>query len=155
MKVKSLLAEAKKCKTDEDAGILLNLLIRYFGNNKYLSHLLQLNSESYMEDTTPFVSFEMNRVFSENFITMIRPEIRDEKLIVRITTNRMLDGKGLNSKNWETVEGLDDLIECDEDRTIANIAVRAKELAIGHHRMLIESVGVPSNVAESTAVKSW
>lgn len=50
---------------------------------------------------------------------------------------------------------MDDLIECEPDRTVSDIAQRAVELAISQHRMLIESVGVPQVIAEETAKKCW
>lgn len=63
MKVKSLLAKAAKCKTQEDADKLLDTLERVFGNARPLAHLPQYNSEAYMEDDNkPFVRFELNQV---------------------------------------------------------------------------------------------
>lgn len=59
------------------------------------------------------------------------------------------------SQSWESIEGLDDLLECEPDRTVSDIAQRAAELTISQHRMLIESVGVPHVIAEETAKKCW
>ena len=92
MKVKSFLAKAAKCKTQDDADKLLDTLERVFGNARPLAHLPRYNSEAYMEDNAPFVRFELNQEISEHYITMIRPEIRDGKLMVDVVTNRMLDG---------------------------------------------------------------
>ena len=70
MKVKSLLAKAAKCKTQEDADKLLDTLERVFGNARPLTHLPQYNSEAYMEDDNkPFVRFELNQEISEHYIT--------------------------------------------------------------------------------------
>lgn len=155
MKVKSLLAKAAKCKTQADVDKLLDTLERVFGNAKPLAHLPQYNSEAYMEDDTPFVRFELNQEISEHYITMIRPEIRDGKLVVDVVTNRMLDGMGMSSQSWEAEEGMEDTIEADDDRTIADLAQRAKELAIANHAQLIERVGVAHSVALDAAEKSW
>ena len=156
MKVKSLLAKAAKCKTQADADNLLNTLQRVFGNAKPVCHLGSFNSEAYMEGDKPFVHFELNQEISEHYITMIRPEIRDGKFVVVVITNHMLDGLGMNSKSWKTVEGLDeDVLEGDADRTVADMAQRAKELAIANHAQLIERVGVSHAVALEAAEKSW
>ena len=155
MKVKSLLARAAKCKTQDDADNLLSTLERVFGNARPLAHLPKYNSEAYIEDGTPFVRFELNQEISEHYITMIRPEIRDGKLVVDVVTNRMLDGMGMSSKSWEAEEGMEDTIEADDDRTIADLAQRAKELAIANHAQLIERVGVAHSVALEAAEKGW
>ncbi len=156
MKVKSLLAKAAKCKTQEDADKLLDTLERVFGNARPLAHLPQYNSEAYMEDDNkPFVRFELNQEISEHYITMIRPEIRDGKLVIDVVTNRMLDGMGMSSQSWEAEEGMEDTIEADDDRTIAELAQRAKELAIANHAQLIERVGFAHAVALEAAEKSW
>ena len=86
---------------------------------------------------------------------MIRPEIRDGKLVIDVVTNRMLDGMGMSSQSWEAEEGMEDTIEADDDRTIVDLAQRAKELAIANHAQLIERVGVAHAVALETAEKSW
>lgn len=155
MKVKSLLAKAAKCKTQEDADKLLDTLERVFGNARPLAHLPRYNSEAYMEDDAPFVRFELNQEISEHYITMIRPEIRDGKLVVDVVTNRMLDGMGMSSQSWEAEDGMEDTIEADGDRTIADLAQHAKELAIANHAQLIERVGVAHSVALDAAEKSW
>lgn len=155
MKVKSLLAKAAKCKTQDGADNLLVTLERVFGNARPLAHLPQYNSEAYIEDNAPFVHFELNQEISEHYITMIRPEIRDGKLVVDVVTNHMLDGMGLSSQSWQAVEGMEDTIEADDDRTIADLAQLAKELAIANHAQLIERVGVAHSVALEAAEKSW
>lgn len=155
MEVKSLLAKAAECKTEADAEKLLEALMEAFSNEPSVSHLPQFNSESYMEDGKPFVRFELNKEISEHYITMIRPEIRDGKLVVDVVTNHMLDGMGLASCSWEAEEGMEDAIEADDDRTIADLAQRAKELAIANHAQLIERFGVGHSVAFGAAKKSW
>lgn len=155
MKVKSLLAKAAKCKTQVDADKLLDTLERVFGNARPLAHLPRYNSEAYMEDNAPFVRFELNQEISEHYITMIRPEIRDGKLMVDVVTNRMLDGMGMSSQSWEAEDGMEGTIEADDDRTITDLAQRAKELAIANHAQLIERVGVAHSVALDAAEKSW
>jgi hypothetical protein len=116
MEVKSLLAKAAECKTEADAEKLLEALMEAFSDEPSVSHLPQFNSESYMEDGKPFVRFELNKEISEHYITMIRPEIRDGKLVVDVVTNHMLDGMGLASCSWEAEEGMEDAIEADDDR---------------------------------------
>lgn len=134
---------------------MLDTLERVFGNARPLAHLPRYNSEAYMEDDAPFVRFELNQEISEHYITMIRPEIRDGKLVVDVVTNRMLDGMGMSSQSWEAEDGMEDTIEADDDRTIADLAQRAKELAIANHAQLIERVGVAHSVALDAAEKSW
>lgn len=155
MKVKFLLTLAAKCKTEADADELLNTLQRVFGNARPLSHLYQANSTSSMEGDMPCVSFELNQEISEHYITMIRPEIRGGQLVVDVQTHHMLDGLGMSSKNWGAVEGMEDAIEANEDRTVLDLARRAKEMAIANHAQLIERVGVPAKVARQAAKKSW
>lgn len=155
MKVKTLLAQAAECKTQEDADKLLDTLQRVFGSTKQLAHLPEYNSEAYMEGDKPFVRFELNQEISEHYITMIRPEIRNGELVVVVETDHMLDGLGMSSKSWETEDGMEDVIEADDDRTVADLAKRAKELAIANHAQLIERVGVAHAVALKAAQKSW
>lgn len=155
MDVKSLLALAAECKTDEDAHNLLTTLTDAFGAAPAVSHLPQFNSEAYMEDEGPFVRVELNKLISEHYITMIRPEIRDGKLMVDVVTNHMLDGLGFSSQSWEPEEDMDDTLEPGEDQTMADLAERAKMLAIANHAELIERVGVAHAVALDAAEKSW
>ena len=108
-----------------------------------------------MEGDGPFVRFELNREISGDYITMIRPEIRGGALAVAVATNRMLDGMGMGSQRWETPEGMDDLLEAYPEQTTSQLAKRAVELAVMHHRQLIENVGVPAYVALKAAKKCW
>jgi hypothetical protein len=156
MKVKSLLAQAAKCVTQEDAEKLLNTLIRVFRSHKSLSRLCPYNQEFDMEgDNHPFVHFELNHQISSAYTTMIRPEIRDGVLTVKVCTNRMLDNLGMSSRKREAVEGMDDLIEAEGERTINDVCKRAAELAIANHCSLMEGTGVPSPQAKIAAKKAW
>ncbi len=155
MKVKSLLAKAAKCKTDADADKLLQTLRSVFGDAKSLAHLSQCNSEACMEESKPFVHFELNQKISEQYITMIRPEIRDGKLVIDVVTSHMLDGLGFESKSWEPVEGCDDTIEATDTQTVAELIHAAKRQAISNHAQLIETVGVSKVLASATAEKCW
>lgn len=155
MDVKSLLALAAECETEDDAERLLDTLIEAFNEALSVSHLPQFNTEFYMEEGKPFVRFELNKLISEHYVTMIRPEIRDGELVVDVVTNHMLDGLGLSSQSWEAEDGMDDTIKPDEDLSIADLAERAKQLAIANHAELIERVGVPRAVAKDAAEKSW
>ena len=154
MKIKTLLTRANRCKTDEDAKKLLDMLKQAFGKSRALSHLYTYNEEAYIEDSA-FACFEFNREISDDYVTMIKPQIREGELSVCVVTNRMLDGLGMMSQHWEAIEDMDDLIECEPDRTVSDIAIRATELAISQHRMLIENVGIPQAMAEETAKKCW
>ena len=152
MKVSTLLNKAKNLA---DADAALKLLENEFGDSKSLNHLHEANSEACMEGDDPFVRFELNREISGDYITMISPEIRGGALTVAVVTNHMLDGMGMSSQSWETPEGMDDLLEAYPEQTTTQLAKRAAELAVMHHRQLIESVGVPPDVALKTAKKCW
>lgn len=152
MKVSKLLNKAKKLA---DADAVLKLLEEKFGNSKSLNHLHEANSEAYMEGDDPFVRFELNREISGDYIIMIRPEIRGGALTVAVVTNRMLDGLGTSSQRWETPEGMDNLLEAYPEQTTSQLAKRAVELAVMHHRQLIENVGVPAYVALKAAKQCW
>jgi hypothetical protein len=155
MKIERLLAKASKCTTAACAEDLLDMLHRVFGRARPLAHLEQANHEAYMEGAAPFVRFELNRVISGSYITMIRPEIRDGALVLAVVTNRMLDGAGMASQKWELVDDMDDLIECEGHQTVDEISREAKAMAISHHRVLIQQVGVPDKIAIVAARRSW
>lgn len=155
MQIETLLTHARNCKTDADATELLYKLMEAFSGTQALAGLPEQNTDGYMEGTQPFVRGELNRVISGQYITMIRPEIRNDKLCVVVTTNRMLDGLGLQSKSWEPVADLDDDIAVSDDMDVADLANRAKELAIAHHAALLEGVGLTSQAALEAAQRSW
>lgn len=155
MEVKSLLEIAAECRTDADAENLLEALREAFSEASSVSHLPQFNAEFCMEEGGPFVRFELNKKISEYYITMIRPEIRDGKLVVDVVTNHMLDGMGMDSRSWEVVGEMEESLEAEESQTVAELADRAKELAIDNHVQLLERVGVGRLVAFDVAEKSW
>jgi hypothetical protein len=161
MQVQQLLGQAAACATADDAEALLKAMISSFTTSGPLSHLGVYNCEAYMEERpgeTPaaFVRFELNRILSEDYVTMIRPEIRDGQMVVVVITNRMLEGQGMASKSWDIPDFLDEaVIEAGKDSTTEDLAQRAKELAIADHRLLIERVGVPEHIARDTALQSW
>jgi hypothetical protein len=156
MNVSTLLAQAAQCKTEEDAEQLLKALQAAFGGSGPIAHLYPANEEAYMEGEAPFVRFELNRIISEHYITMIRPEIRAGQLAVVVVTNHMKDGLGMGSQHWEVANGLDEeVIEATPEQTIEELATRAKELALADHRLLIEQVGVPQSAAAEAAQQSW
>lgn len=156
MKIKTLLAIAKSCKTDEDTENLLQTLMGAFSKAKLLSHLSTHNEQSYLENGTPFVSFEFNHEINGNYVTMIRPEIRDSKLVIVVVTNHMKDGMGIYSKSWEVASGTDEeVIETEPNDTVAMLAQRASTLAIRNHSELITCVGVSTEIANIAAQKSW
>lgn len=155
MKVKTLLDQCAKCKTDRDAQELLDNLTRIFGNARPVCHLGQYNAEAYMEDGSPFIRFELNKEISDHYVTMIRPEIRDGKFVVAVAMNLMTEANGMSSHSWTTVEGMDDLIEPSPESSLYVIAKHARDLAIANHAELIQRVGVPPTLAKQTAKKSW
>jgi hypothetical protein len=155
MQVKSLLAKAAKCNTQADAYEFLGTLERVFGNARPVVHLPRFNSEACIEDGAVFARFELNQEISDHYITTIRPEVRDGKFVVLVVTNCMLDGKGVMSQSWEPIDGMEDTIDPDGQGTVADLAHRAKELAIANHAQLIQRVGVPRPVAMKAANKSW
>lgn len=93
MKIKTLITRSNRCKTDEDAQKLLDMLKQAFSKSRDLSHLYTFNEEAYIEDSA-FVRFEFNREISDDYVTMIRPQIRDGEVSVCVVTNHMLDGLG-------------------------------------------------------------
>jgi len=159
MKAKTLLAQAAKCTSAEDAQALLDTLKEAFCATKALRHLGTYNDDAIMEGDKPFVRFELNHKISDEYITMIRPEIRDGKLVVEVVTNRMLDGLGMQSQSWEAVEGLEDLLPRRDDDvenglTIAQLANQVRDAVIANHADLIERVGVARTLAIKVAKKS-
>jgi hypothetical protein len=159
MNVQTLLDQAANCKTDDDAHNLVLALTEAFteGDGRPLSHLPVYNQDWSMEDEGPYVQFELNREITEHYITTIKPEIRGGKFAIVVRTNHMKDGLGMQSQNYELVNGFDEEVieDVDGERTIDDLAQRAAELAIADHRMLIERVGVPEAIAKETAEKCW
>lgn len=155
MKVKTLLAKAAKCKTQEDVNDLLDTLQEEVGNARALAHLPFNNAEANLEGWGPYVRFELFHKISDDYITSICPEIRGGQFAVAVRTDHMLDGLGTASQCWETVEGMHGLIQSDGDQTIAFMAKRAKELALANHVRLLERVGVPQRVAFKIAKQAW
>lgn len=155
MKIKSLLTKAGNCATEEDASALLDTLQSVFGDAKPFSNLQVANQESYMEGDKPFVHFELNRVYSEYYITMIRPEIRFGALAVSVVTNYMKDGLGMQSRSWEAVEGMDDVVTARPEQTVAHVVASALQCALANHQQLLERLGVPGKAAKKAAKASW
>lgn len=156
MKIKSILAMAESCKTDADTEALLDTLATAFSTTKPLGHLAIQNGESYLEDGIPFIGFELCQVFNAHYGLMIRPQIRDKKLTVLVVIHHMKDGRGLHSQSWQVAPGIDEIvIEADANSTVAALAKQAAETAIKQHCALIIRVGVPKEIAELAAKKSW
>jgi hypothetical protein len=156
MNVQTLLDQAAACKTEEDASALLDAMREAFTESGPLSHLPVYNPDFTMEDTGPYVQFELNREISDYYITSIKPEIRDGKFAIVVRTDHMRDGLGMQSQNYELVEGFDEaVLDGSPEQTLEDLATRAKELAIGDHRLLIEQVGVPEAAARQAALDSW
>lgn len=157
MKLKTLIAESRACRTTEDAHALLWKLVKAFAESPSLKSLENMNREATMEDAgSPLVNFELNRVLSNDYITTIQPEIRNHELTIRISTNRMLDRAGMCSKKWDLAgEDFEDSITDSANIDSTELAKAAMSVAINHHRMLIESVGIPYKLAVNLAESSW
>lgn len=156
MNVHILLEIAALCRTDDDAEAMLSTLQKEFAEAGPLAHLQQTNPEAYMEGDAPYVRFELMRVISGHYVTTIRPEIRDGALSVVVVTDHMKDGLGIQSQRASKVEGFDEeVIDASHDQTIEELATRAKDLAIGDHRLLMERVGVAQDVAYEAAHAAW
>ena len=156
MKISAFLNAAKKCTTPADVATLELMVREAFMATKALRYLTPANNESDLEAPGgAYLHFEANRVISDEYITMIRPEIRDGKFVIAVVTNRMLDKHGLASKSWDQLEDMDDLIEAEPEQSVYELAQAAKDKAIDHHMRLIESVGVPRVFAGKAAQRSW
>jgi hypothetical protein len=156
MNVQTLLDQAAQCKTDSDAQDLCQAMQAAFTESGPLSHLPVYNPDFNMEAAGPYVQFELNREISEYYITAIKPEIRDGQFVIVVRTSFIKDGLGMQSQNYDTVEGFDEeVIEGEPEQNIEELAQKAKELALADHRLLIERVGVPESAARDAALASW
>ncbi|WP_449393357.1 hypothetical protein [Eoetvoesiella caeni] len=156
MKVSELLTRALNCHNQTDVYHLHTLFRQLFATSAPLSHLSPANDETCLEDDNqPFIRFELNREISGDYVTMIRPEIRDKKLVIVVATDRTDDGLGLCSESYTTIDDMDEVIYTEPHETVFQLTKQAAELAITQHRKLIESVGVPIELAAKTARKCW
>ena len=159
MNIKPFLDLAAQCKTDKDANALLDSLIEAFkGDESELNHLSVCNSEFCMSDNGPEVSFQLNHVISEHYITMIKPMIGEGKFTCLVETNHMLDALGMHSKKWEMVEGMEEVWEYSEDGNILDINELTKhleKLALINHRLLVERLGISQQDAEVAVQAAW
>lgn len=156
MNVQTLLDQAAACKTEDDAQNLLFAMQEAFTKSGPLSHLRVDNPDHNMEKEGPYVQFELNREINEYYITAIKPEIRSGEFVIVVRTYHMKDGLGMQSRNYDIAEGLDEeVIDGSPEQTIEDLAQRAKELALADHRLLIERVGVPEAAARQAALDSW
>jgi hypothetical protein len=156
MNVQTLLDQAARCENETDAHDLCLAMQAAFTDSGPLSHLPVYNPDCNMEDAGPYVQFELNREITEYYITAIKPEIRDGKFAIVVRTSYIKDGLGMQSQNYEIVDGFDEeVIDGQPEQAIEDLAQRAKELALADHRLLIERVGVPEAAAREAALASW
>lgn len=155
MKVKTLLAKAAKCKSQDDVKALKDTLSDALWKTRALAGLAQYDEEVCLENGSPSVRFDLIQEISEYYATTIRPEIHHGKLSITVVTDHLSDGKGVFSQQWSTVEGMDDIIEAEEDRTLVSLARQAKELAIANHAELIRQMGVSPAMALAAAKNAW
>jgi hypothetical protein len=153
--IKKLLSVAKKCNSDdlaskfcEDFQSLLSGLS--------CDCLEVFNPEGYIEsDGTPYIRFELARVFSDSYIYEISPLIQDGELTIMGRLNHMKDGHGTNSQDYEILDGWDDEVSINPSDTVDVVLARAINLMLVAHKKLIEDAGVPSHIAKKTAIDSW
>lgn len=156
MKVAELLKLSTECKTHDDADNLLSVMEEAFSEQSALSHLPQCNRNFILDEDGAFARFEINRVISGHYVTMIRPEIRSGQFAVVVTTYHMRDGLGLVSQEWGMADGFEEhVVEPAPETTLEEVASQAKTYAIGDHCRLIEQVGVPRFAALPAAEESW
>jgi hypothetical protein len=86
---------------------------------------------------------------------MIRPQIRDGSFSIEVITNKMLDGHGPSSKDWEVVDNLEDELDLDGVETVAQVGLMAYEKSVFNHASLIEKLGIPFADAHKLAKKVW
>jgi hypothetical protein len=155
MQVKAFLAQAEKCQTQEDVDNLMEALQQHFCKSSALAHLPQYNVEAYMCGDAPFLRVELKQVISGYFVTQIRPDIRDGKLVVDVETLNMLDGQGVSGQSWNTVEGLKRNLEAEDHDFLDELSHVAREMAQANHETLLERVGVDYWDARNIADKKW
>jgi hypothetical protein len=156
MKIKNIIAKSNLCTDDAAAVKLLEILEKAITGLASIGRLSQYNSEAYMEDSIPFVRFELNKVISDHYIICISPEVRFGKVAMVVCLNHMLDGLGMQSQSWEPVEGSDDvMLEGQAEESLSSLAQRAKTVGIEMHAKLIERVGVVYADALKVAKKNW
>lgn len=157
MKIRTLINKAAKCKTDQDVAELLSIMQDKIGNSRFLSNLVEANSEAYMEDggSSASVRFDLNYGLSDDYIILVRPEIRYGEFCIYVATNLMIDGRGFGSQNWKEIDSSVNELKFDLDSTVSSACKRAKEVAIENHLALLDSVGVPGKLAATIAKNSW
>jgi hypothetical protein len=88
MKITAILTAAKKCKSLDDTAALEIRVREAFMASKYYSCLSAANSQSDWEPTSGvFFTFEANRTISDEYVTTVRTELRDQKLEINVFTN--------------------------------------------------------------------
>lgn len=154
MKLSSIVDKASQCKTDASAAILAQTIESEFKKSDEFCNFEPINNESYIENGKyPHIHFSLSYVVSNDYIIDIRPEIRDHEFNIRVTTNKMNDGLGIESHDWEEVDETE--LKLSPDDTLQYAINFAKSVAIQHHKALIESVGLEPDDAEAVALKCW
>lgn len=153
--VKGMLQFASECETEPDTLTLLTALKERFIYEPGYAGLQIANDEFHMEDSKPHVRFELHRVISADYVTVIRPEIREEKLSLYIATYRMLDGDGMQSKRWEVAHDMEEDFAPESDMDLEALALRAKRIAVTQHVSLLEKLAVPRAEAQELCKRLW
>lgn len=136
MEIKNLLEQARNACSDEDAKVFLGVMKTEFFEKGPLSSFL-VNWEG---SENWFFGLNGVKDIGNGHEMEIRPEIRGGKLSVEVRLTNGREGRQLS----ECTGGY-------ADWTVNRLCEKAKELAIGLHRELIESVGVPRHEAERIA----
>lgn len=154
--INTFVTSATKCKTVAGLQKLLQRMKDEFLKNTLLSPLVAANDEiELVGGSQPFLRFELNQVISQHYITMVQLEIRDSKFNVRICTNRMKDGLGMSSQNWEPIEELDDDIWVLDEETVTTLVDKIYMKLMRNHAALLETMGIDSINAYLVACAAW
>lgn len=154
MKVKTLLNHAKRCKHSDEAYQLLNRFTWAVSKLACINTMDVRNEEASMESDTPFIRFELSDKLSNTYIISISPLIRMGELSVLVSLYRMNDGSGDMSKSWKLV-GDEFVISPHENEEIGAVLEQALNQAKFQHACLLESVGIPYELAKETVNKRW
>lgn len=157
MQIAQILNQANACTTDVQVTDLSTEIGDLIGAMSEMRPVAgPRNMDSYLERTgQPHLRFDFQRFISHDFSTEIRPEVRDGKFTVLVTTYQMMDRLGDQSQNVKVFLDLEELLEPAGDADLREVICDAKAKAIEHHAKLIECVGVPKHLAIVTAENSW
>lgn len=155
MRAKYFVEKAAECNTDDDAEKLLEAFKSVFLSTPQFCGFLTSNDKAYMEERSPYLSFEMNYVISNAYILEVEPIICDSRLRVNISMQFMEDGLGMGSRSWKTID--EEVIDGNSDISISELAKNAQEIALGFHAKIAEmsGLGFTSTTAMEAVEQVW